>query len=179
MIQRRIRIYSLHEDNHIQEYYVDEGAGWGWGGLTGKRIRAAPYSKLSAIYWDSRIRVYFQPTIGNDTIEEYYFDLGRPIDANGVTYPIGWLPWIGDLKSWRTYDPSTIHGVDVLIGSVNGRLIGEDLKNQQSTILKPNTDCNSYAWVYTPEGASKTSTIPSLLSPTVIDHARQHPRLFT
>jgi len=166
--KRRIRLYYLNQDNFVQEYCYDEGSGWFSGDLNKLCIQAAPFSKLSAIWWDSKIRVYFQPSY-NDTIEEYCIDSGtgwfkgavlsatptdwKTIDANGVTYSVGLLPWIGDLKSWRNYNPADIDGVGVLTGFIDGRLIGSDLKNKQSTILSPNTDGNSYTWVYTPQGA--------------------------
>lgn len=39
------------------------------------------------------------------------------------------------------------------MGSIDGKIIGEDLKSQKTVILQPNTFGNSYAWVYTPGGA--------------------------
>ena len=45
-----------------------------------------------------------------------------------VLYPVGWLPWLGDLKSWRNYDPSRIAGVGKLTPSQDGQAWGEDLK---------------------------------------------------
>ncbi|PBK99477.1 fungal fucose-specific lectin [Armillaria gallica] len=157
--RRHIHLYSLDMDNQIQEYCY-EGHDWHGGSLTSKKIQTAPYSNLSAIYWDSKIRVYFQ-SVDNGTIAEYCTDYGsewfpgdvlsatpagfKAIDTNGATYPVGWLPWIEDLKSWQTYDPSTIDAVGVLVGFIDGKLIGEDLKNQNAMILKPNTIGNSYA----------------------------------
>lgn len=42
-------------------------------------------------------------------------------------YTINWIPWIGDLKSWRNYDPKSISGVGRLITSHNGAVVGEPL----------------------------------------------------
>lgn len=42
-------------------------------------------------------------------------------------YSIGWLPWIGDLKSWRNYNPENITGVGRLIRSPDGSMVGEPL----------------------------------------------------
>lgn len=42
-------------------------------------------------------------------------------------YSIGWLPWLGDLKSWRNYDPKTIQNVGRLIPSPDGSMVGEPL----------------------------------------------------
>ena len=77
----------------------------------------------------------------------------RPIDLNTQTYPVRWLPYIADLKAWRTYDPSKIDGVGQLVGMVDGKLIGEILKTRQTEVISPNGDSDSYTWVYTPEGS--------------------------
>lgn len=77
----------------------------------------------------------------------------RPIDLNAQTYPVRWLPYIADLKSWRTYDPSKIDGVGQLIGMIDGKLVGELLKTRETEILHPNAESDSYTWVYTPEGS--------------------------
>lgn len=77
----------------------------------------------------------------------------RPVDLNAQTYPVRWLPYIGDLRAWRTYDPSQIDGVGQLVGMVDGKLMGELLKNRQSEMLTPNGNSDSYTWVYTPEGS--------------------------
>ncbi|AMB85732.1 hypothetical protein AWM79_10645 [Pseudomonas agarici] len=77
----------------------------------------------------------------------------RHIDFNGQTYPVTLMPYIGDLKAWRNYDPSSIDGVGQLIGMNNGRLIGEILKTRDCEALKPNDSNNSYTWVFTPEGS--------------------------
>lgn len=77
----------------------------------------------------------------------------RGIDFNAQTYPIRWMPFIGDLLHWRCYDPSKINGVGQLIGMSDGKLIGMQLKQDQSEVLTPNSETNSYTWVYTPEGA--------------------------
>ncbi|NVZ26553.1 hypothetical protein HX881_13430 [Pseudomonas gingeri] len=77
----------------------------------------------------------------------------RHIDFNGQTYPVTLMPYIGDLKAWRNYDPASIDGVGQLIGMNNGRLIGEILKTRDCEALRPNDDNNSYTWVFTPEGS--------------------------
>jgi hypothetical protein len=77
----------------------------------------------------------------------------RPMDMNTQTYPVRWLPWIADVKSWRTYDPSKIDGVGQLVGMNDGKLIGELLKSKQTEILSANGPSDSYTWVYTPEGS--------------------------
>lgn len=73
---------------------------------------------------------------------------GRPIDIDLNTYSIGLIPWIGDILSWRTYDPSTIDGVGLLVGFMNDRIVGDQLKSRQTEILKP----GPYTWVYVPDG---------------------------
>lgn|GEM_PF-1201696 len=80
-------------------------------------------------------------------------DDNRPFDYNGKTYPMGLLPYIGDLLRWRSYDPSTIDGVGQLMGVHDGRLVGENLKTRRTELLKPNSTGDSYTWVYTPDGA--------------------------
>ena len=52
-------------------------------------------------------------------------------------YPIGWLPYVGDLKSWRNYDPTTIPGVGRLVRSTDGSLAGERLSGDTCEILSP------------------------------------------
>jgi hypothetical protein len=53
-------------------------------------------------------------------------------------YQIGWIPWIGDLKSWRNYDPKDIPGVGRLIPSPDGRMAGEPLSGPLTcNILQP------------------------------------------
>lgn len=80
-------------------------------------------------------------------------DENRPFDYNGKTYPVGLLPYIADVLHWRSYDPSTIDGVGQLMGVHDGRLVGENLKTRRTELLKPNSQGNSYTWVYTPDGA--------------------------
>lgn len=77
----------------------------------------------------------------------------KPIDLNSQTYPVRWMPYIGDIMRWRSYDPSKIPGVGQLIGRLNGRLIGHQLSSGQSEKLESNTTTSSYTWVYTPEGS--------------------------
>ncbi|CAI8763623.1 hypothetical protein [Pseudomonas sp. IT-P4] len=78
---------------------------------------------------------------------------GRPIDLNAHTYPVRWMPYLADLKSWRTYDPSKIDGAGQLVGMIDGHLIGTILKNNKSEIIESNGPNDSYTWVYTPEGS--------------------------
>jgi len=53
-------------------------------------------------------------------------------------YPVGWIPWLGDLKSWRSYDPSAIPGIGRLIDSPNGMMVGEPLVGSPTcNILQP------------------------------------------
>jgi hypothetical protein len=77
----------------------------------------------------------------------------KPIDLNCATYPVGLIPYLLDIKSWRSYDPSTIDGVGQLVGVLNGQLIGERLNTRQCEILQPTTDQTSYTWVFTPDGS--------------------------
>lgn len=90
---------------------------------------------------------------GTVAFEKWKNSEHRSIDFNAQTYPIRWMPFIGDLLHWRCYDPSKISGVGQLIGMSNGKLIGTQLKQDQSEELAPNSETNSYTWVYTPEGA--------------------------
>lgn len=53
---------------------------------------------------------------------------GESCKVNPVLYPVGWIPWLADLKSWRNYDPTTIAGVGKLTPSRDGQAWGEDLK---------------------------------------------------
>ncbi|RLL95560.1 hypothetical protein CFD26_104476 [Aspergillus turcosus] len=76
-----------------------------------------------------------------------------PVDFTGQTFAVTWQPWIIDIFNWRTYDPSTIDGVGILIGNYEGRLIGEDMKTRTCTFLRPNWEGNSYTWVFRPDGA--------------------------
>ena len=80
-------------------------------------------------------------------------DVNRPFDYTGKTYSVGMLPYIIDLLRWRNYDPATLDGVGQLMGTHNGRLVGENLKTQRAELLEPNSPENSYTWVYTPDGA--------------------------
>lgn len=52
-------------------------------------------------------------------------------------YSIGWLPWIGDLKSWRNYNPKEIKGVGRLIPSPDGSMIGEPLAGSPTCNILP------------------------------------------
>ncbi|WP_434676498.1 hypothetical protein [Pseudomonas sp. D3-10] len=77
----------------------------------------------------------------------------RPLDLSAQTYPIRWMPYISDLTRWRCYNPAQLEGVGQLLGVWNGKLIGNQLKGQTSELLAPNSESNSYTWVYTPEGS--------------------------
>ncbi|MFL6607335.1 MAG: hypothetical protein ACJ8HF_03780 [Pseudomonas sp.] len=77
----------------------------------------------------------------------------RPIDLSAQTYPIRWMPYISDLTRWRCYNPAQLEGVGQLLGVWNGKLIGNQLKDQTSELLAANSESNSYTWVYTPEGS--------------------------
>ena len=90
---------------------------------------------------------------GNIIWSEWTNSDHRPIDLNTQTYPVRWMPYISDLKSWRTYDPSKIDGVGQLVGVMDGQLVGGQLKTGQSEVLSPNNAADSYTWVYTPEGS--------------------------
>ncbi|KAF9530753.1 fungal fucose-specific lectin-domain-containing protein [Crepidotus variabilis] len=170
--KRRIRIYFVTEANFLEEWCQDDIDNWnnGWipGRLSGMKIQVAPYSKISAVCCDSKIRIYIQSY--EQVIKEWVFNFGgylwdsastlnptparsKPIDTMGDTYSVGYLPWILDLQSWRTYDPCTIDGVGILVGYNNGRLVGDELKTCRSVTLQPNAPNTSYTWVYTPEGA--------------------------
>lgn len=52
-------------------------------------------------------------------------------------YPVGWIPWLGDLKGWRNYDPKTISGVGRLIPSPDGSVVGEPLAGQPTCNVLP------------------------------------------
>ncbi len=73
-----------------------------------------------------------------------------------------------NINGWQEYDPSTADGADILVGFIDGRLIGKDLKTKKFTVLKPNTHGNSYIWVYTGGSscyrARDMSRVPSSLS---------------
>jgi len=71
----------------------------------------------------------------------------QPVDLEMKTYSVRLIPWIGDLKSWRSYDPASIDGVGLLIGVINGRIVGEQLKTRTCEELQP----GAYTWVYAPE----------------------------
>jgi hypothetical protein len=53
---------------------------------------------------------------------------GAPCKVKPTLYPVGWIPWLADLKSWRNYDSSTIAGAGRLAPSRDGQPWGEDLK---------------------------------------------------
>lgn len=76
-----------------------------------------------------------------------------PLDFTGRTYPVTWRPLLSDWLHWRNYDASSINGVCQLIGEQDGRILGYDLVNQSPVYLRPNTDDDSYTWVYTPQGS--------------------------
>jgi hypothetical protein len=66
------------------------------------------------------------------------------------TYPVGLIPYILDIVNRRTYDPASIDGVGLLIGRLNGQIVGEQLKSKTCEILRP----GPYTWVYAPDGNS-------------------------
>lgn len=74
----------------------------------------------------------------------------KPIDLNLKTYSVTLLPWISDLLHWRSYDPSSIDGVGMLVGKMNGKIIGNLLKSRKLEELAP----GAYTWVYVPESNS-------------------------
>jgi len=78
---------------------------------------------------------------------------GKAFDWSGRTYTVGLIPYLGDVRNFRTYDPSTIDGVGELLGSRNGRLIGCLLKSQVCEELAVSGDNDSYTWVFTPQGS--------------------------
>jgi hypothetical protein len=73
----------------------------------------------------------------------------RPIDKDARTYSLRWGPWAGD--TWRdfSYDPSTVDGIGIIVGMIDGQLLGGQLKRKTCEILGP----GHYIWVYTPNGA--------------------------
>ncbi|KAF1963064.1 hypothetical protein CC80DRAFT_530924 [Byssothecium circinans] len=80
-------------------------------------------------------------------------DSPKPLDFSGTTYPVTWMPYILDILKWRTYNPSEIDGVGMLLGYYRGKIIGDEMKTKTCTVLRPNSDGNSYTWVYKPNGA--------------------------
>jgi hypothetical protein len=104
---------------------------------------------------------------------------GCCVDARGQSYPVGWIPWIADLKSWRNYDPTTIPGVGVLIGqrtTIDGKkqLIGRQLMTRAEEILQDRGGGGHYSWVFTPDQAIvyKWNSGPALTSKTYIRHSQ-------
>lgn len=71
---QQIRIYYLNHENIIHEYCYWAGKGWYAGNLNNLRVRAACYSRITAIHWpvDCSIRIYFQEP-GSTTIQEYCY----------------------------------------------------------------------------------------------------------
>ncbi|MDR0210103.1 MAG: hypothetical protein LBJ33_13160 [Pseudomonas putida] len=76
-----------------------------------------------------------------------------PLDFAGYTYPVNWRPLLSDWLNWRSYEPETLDGVCQLIGEYQGRLLAYDLKDKKPVYLEPNTEIDSYTWVYTPQGS--------------------------
>uniref|UniRef100_UPI0039F70CF8 hypothetical protein n=1 Tax=Piscirickettsia salmonis TaxID=1238 RepID=UPI0039F70CF8 len=71
----------------------------------------------------------------------------------GYKYPVAFMPWLADLKSWRSYDPASLAGVGVLQGMIEERgreyvhykrLIGYQLHSNNSEYLVPGV----YIYVY-------------------------------
>ncbi|WP_164011998.1 hypothetical protein [Pyxidicoccus trucidator] len=52
-------------------------------------------------------------------------------------YPVGWLPWLADLKSWRNYNPAEIPGLGRLTRSPDGSVHGERLNPAACEVLSP------------------------------------------
>ncbi len=89
---------------------------------------------------------------------EHESEHGCCVDVSKETYPVGWIPWVGDLKSWRSYDPTTIPGVGILVRSAiapNGtkQLIGKNLMTKEEEVLVDHGDGGHYSWVFHPSQA--------------------------
>lgn len=102
-----------------------------------------------------------------------------PIKAPPL-YTIGWIPWIGDLKSWRSYDPTTITGVGRLISSPDGSMVGEPLAGAPTcNILAPGEYTYVMKWQNNETGTDyieNTDIIylnqPIVLGPDYIRHSQ-------
>jgi len=81
--------------------------------------------------------------------------------AKKPSYPVGFLPWLGDWKRailnggpyLRYYDPSEIEGVGILTTVINGKLYGDSLKKKKCEKLRAYPKRNgAYSWVLVPDG---------------------------
>lgn len=74
--QFKIRVYSLTEDNILQEAAYDSGKGWYNGALAGAKFTVAPYSRIGAVFLAGtdalQLRIYAQKT--DNTIQEYMWN---------------------------------------------------------------------------------------------------------
>ncbi|AXV10076.1 hypothetical protein DVS28_b0306 (plasmid) [Euzebya pacifica] len=110
---------------------------------------------------------------------EHGSEHGCCVDLQKQTYPVGWIPWIGDLKSWRTYDPTTVPGVGVLVGArvaTNGTryLVGRNLMTKQEEVLTNRDPNGHYSWVFHPSQAIiyTWNSGPALSNGTYIRHSQ-------
>jgi hypothetical protein len=72
----KIRVYTLTEENTLQETAYDAKSGWYNGNLTSSKFQVAPYSRLAAVFLagtdDLHLRIYAQKT--DNTIQEYMWN---------------------------------------------------------------------------------------------------------
>ncbi|PGH17311.1 hypothetical protein AJ79_01195 [Helicocarpus griseus UAMH5409] len=80
-------------------------------------------------------------------------DRPLPVDYQGQTYSVAFQPVVYDIFDWRTYDPSTVPDVGILLGFYQGRLMGMGLTNRTVGPLPTNWDGTSYNYVFMPNGA--------------------------
>ncbi len=86
-------------------------------------------------------------------------------------YSVGWIPWIGDLKSWRNYDPTAIPGVGRLINSPDGTMVGEPLAGAPTcNVLPPGEYTYVMQWQTNQTGLDyiQNTDIVYLLQPVVL-----------
>ncbi|KAB8224567.1 fucose-specific lectin [Aspergillus novoparasiticus] len=73
---KNIRVYSLTEDNILQEAAYDSGSGWYNGALAGAKFTVAPYSRIGSVFLAGtdalQLRIYAQKT--DNTIQEYMWN---------------------------------------------------------------------------------------------------------
>ena len=84
-------------------------------------------------------------------IENWLTPDDKPCDFDGATYPVGLIPYLGDIRRWRSYDPSTIDGIGQLVGMRDGKIIGEQLKTRQCEELRATDQGHTYTWVFVPK----------------------------
>ncbi|KAL6890455.1 fucose-specific lectin [Trichoderma evansii] len=81
----QVRIYSISEDDSLEEWCYSNGGRWVPGYLTNLKVRTAPNSSVAAVNWDgSNIRVYCQEESSN-AVQEYC--VGNPW-TRGATLPV-------------------------------------------------------------------------------------------